>query len=614
MKKAIFLFSILFVFLQGQNYYYEVWRASSKFYFAQDLTEDGNRNLVVGGESAGDLGTFMVFDASVKNLERAYTLPGTGWTYRFLPEKMIHFGDTVVVAGRNVGDDYAIITKFTKGSITSNPTIIRTKVFAPPVCNNCGYFYSEFKDLKMKNDTLYAVGMLNDNGNRKAFLVLMNKNLDTLKTVTFDYPGNTNSDYANALHFASNGDLLIMGTTYGANAPYGDMLLIRTTSDGQLIWSKVLGYEDYDYGMNLAEDENGDIYVVGNTRLGGTPVPDAILLFKLSPNGTLLWDKYFTWNHNSKEAFAKNWKYENGKFIILAKTYTNVVGQEENPYLVIADTTGNIELIKRLGPASTAIKYYPVFIQTDINNNKVKLFSYMDASSAGFYAGLYSISTSLDTSSHCFPEDTFSVVTGQGMLIDTFVPFFVEPAAVIDSTNNSWIQINPVSLGKISVCDTCTLPAPVANFSYTNSGLTVTFTDNSSDAQTYLWDFGDGNTSTQKNPNHTYTSQGNYTVCLTVSNDCGTDSLCQNITITTVNLADAFSKNIHIYVSDKTLRILNIPEKATITLYNTEGRKILTRTLVQNNISIPLNVPQGLYFYSLEFRNKPPIHEKIYIK
>ncbi|HEX2629999.1 MAG TPA: PKD domain-containing protein, partial [Chitinophagaceae bacterium] len=47
---------------------------------------------------------------------------------------------------------------------------------------------------------------------------------------------------------------------------------------------------------------------------------------------------------------------------------------------------------------------------------------------------------------------------------------------------------------------------------------TVQFTDRSPTVGTsWLWDFGDGNTSTQQNPSHTYTAVGNYTVTLTAT-------------------------------------------------------------------------------------------------
>ncbi len=62
-----------------------------------------------------------------------------------------------------------------------------------------------------------------------------------------------------------------------------------------------------------------------------------------------------------------------------------------------------------------------------------------------------------------------------------------------------------------------------ALFSYVADGLTVTFTNESTVTPpvTYLWDFGDGETSTEKDPVHTYASKGEYTVKLTVTDQNG---------------------------------------------------------------------------------------------
>jgi PKD repeat protein len=70
------------------------------------------------------------------------------------------------------------------------------------------------------------------------------------------------------------------------------------------------------------------------------------------------------------------------------------------------------------------------------------------------------------------------------------------------------------------------LEPPVANFTYTpnegNAPLTVTFNDTSTGNVTaWIWDFGDGNTSTEQNPSHTYASPGIYTVSLNASNAYG---------------------------------------------------------------------------------------------
>ena len=59
---------------------------------------------------------------------------------------------------------------------------------------------------------------------------------------------------------------------------------------------------------------------------------------------------------------------------------------------------------------------------------------------------------------------------------------------------------------------------PTSNFTHTASGLTVKFTNQSKNASTYYWDFGDGKTSTEKNPTHTYTEAGTYIVALDAIN------------------------------------------------------------------------------------------------
>ena len=77
------------------------------------------------------------------------------------------------------------------------------------------------------------------------------------------------------------------------------------------------------------------------------------------------------------------------------------------------------------------------------------------------------------------------------------------------------------------------LGVPTANFEGTpTSGyvpLTVQFTDLSSgQINTWSWDFGDGETSTEQNPEHTYNNTGTYTVSLTVSGDAGSDTYTIN--------------------------------------------------------------------------------------
>jgi PKD repeat protein len=90
--------------------------------------------------------------------------------------------------------------------------------------------------------------------------------------------------------------------------------------------------------------------------------------------------------------------------------------------------------------------------------------------------------------------------------------------------------------------DPATAVAPNAEFTFQdNGGGQVEFNDLSFNNPTsWLWNFGDGNTSTQQNPTHTYVSDGIYTVCLTASNENGSDQTCQqvNVVISSAPVAD----------------------------------------------------------------------------
>jgi len=61
-----------------------------------------------------------------------------------------------------------------------------------------------------------------------------------------------------------------------------------------------------------------------------------------------------------------------------------------------------------------------------------------------------------------------------------------------------------------------------------NGWLAINYSTGSG-ALTYLWDFGDGNTSTQAYPMHTYNTPGNYVICLTIADGNGcTSSTCDS--------------------------------------------------------------------------------------
>jgi PKD repeat protein len=80
---------------------------------------------------------------------------------------------------------------------------------------------------------------------------------------------------------------------------------------------------------------------------------------------------------------------------------------------------------------------------------------------------------------------------------------------------------------------------PNAAFSMTLNGLTATFTNTTSEATSYLWDFGDGQTSTEMNPVHTYAAGGPFVIKLTATNSNGESVVTQVAFVTADVLTDA---------------------------------------------------------------------------
>jgi PKD repeat protein len=80
---------------------------------------------------------------------------------------------------------------------------------------------------------------------------------------------------------------------------------------------------------------------------------------------------------------------------------------------------------------------------------------------------------------------------------------------------------------------------PIPNFSMNKNGLAVAFESTTKYGTSYEWDFGDGATSTDKNPTHTYAADGFYTVSLKSTNQFGDASVSMLVTASTTNLTDA---------------------------------------------------------------------------
>ncbi len=169
-------------------------------------------------------------------------------------------------------------------------------------------------------------------------------------------------------------------------------------------------------------------------------------------------------------------------------------------------------------------------------------------------------------------------------------------------TINDGAFCNDTKCDSLTVADNCK-----ANFTYMTQGFSVDFQNTSlyyvpGGTPNYLWDFGDGNSSSQPDPIYIYGASGTYTVCLTISDnqECSYQ-YCQDITITdSTNAVGVLDKGeIHIFPNptEGTLFIdFNESKVTTIELYAITGEQLLVRQSQSQIEEVNLSsLAEGIY-------------------
>ena len=108
---------------------------------------------------------------------------------------------------------------------------------------------------------------------------------------------------------------------------------------------------------------------------------------------------------------------------------------------------------------------------------------------------------------------------------------------------------------------------PIAYFGYSKLGLTVNFINTSLNNPTsHAWDFGDGTNSTDKNPSHTYTEVGFFTVKLIATNGDGESEVTITIGASDINdmLNASISELVDHYIPSALVGEMTATEKLSL--------------------------------------------------
>ena len=137
----------------------------------------------------------------------------------------------------------------------------------------------------------------------------------------------------------------------------------------------------------------------------------------------------------------------------------------------------------------------------------------------------------------------------------------------------SLVVFNDYCADSISQTITINNAPPIADFSFNPSDgcapLDVSFTNNSTNGESYLWDFGDGDHSSDESPTHTYYSAGSFQVQLMVTNSGGQD-IKNDVVITVYPAPQAYFTVAPSVVSipDQAIRCFNQSQDAETYLWD----------------------------------------------
>ncbi len=374
----------------------------------------------------------------------------------------------------------------------------------------------EFNDLYFSNNSLFGAGSTNSFSNDLNFFVSeINTSNGSLISSTLFEDQYSSAEEAIQISGSSTGDLYIMSTNSSA------AIITRFDAASNLVYSKSYSGLNTINPSYFSVNDNNEVYITGLVSLTMNNA-EHLFILKTDNNGALIASNYYDWNADSKglrlelfinEIICSGFYYQDPGATILNLIRTDTDLNLNNAFyldLPNHDITRNRFLSKSI---DDHYHLYNVVVQV---GNSV---SQWDVSKSYFK----------EDNLACFNNDSLPV---QNSFLLNSKDYVFYPSS-ISFYNNSGFQTSTAPAPIINRCDPV-----IVLFTTEQDGLCageISFINESINANTFIWDFGDGNTSSDTNPMHTYETNGNYTVSLTVDDGMG-NNIVSEVDVTISNI------------------------------------------------------------------------------
>jgi uncharacterized delta-60 repeat protein len=335
------------------------------------------------------------------------------------------------------------------------------------------------------------------------------------------------------------------------------MWVLKLNADGTIAWQKAYGGVGLEGASSIVLAPGGGYVVAGSTTSFGQGDYDTWLL-KLNADGTVAWERTYG---GSEDEQAMHLQQSADGYVVAGWTESFGEGYNNFPdvWVLSVNLNGEIPGCTAMGTSAATVTDTAV---VPVDTSALVLDTYLLPSITSLDPFDTAVETSMVCTASQVSQAKFSANPTSG-IIPLIVQFTDQSTGTVtdwswdfdnDGTEDSTEQ-NPshtydvanqytVSLTtdgpdgmdietKTNYIDAQHFADFSGNPSFGDAPLTVYFMDTSTGAPfAWLWDFGDGKTSTQRNPTHTYYGVANYTVSLTATNANGPDTATKTDYIT----------------------------------------------------------------------------------
>ncbi len=346
--------------------------------------------------------------------------------------------------------------------------------------------------------------------------------------------------------------------------------VIKLNHDGTVAWINQYDHPSFDIQFNDIERHEQALYLFGTVNTGNN---DEALIVNLDLNGNIKWGKSYGGQEQENEISGS--VKENGQLLIYGTTYSYGTGKGDF-YLVKTGNDGEFITAKAYGVSGDDIMAQGKLVK----DGGHALYGYSNDHPIGDTnnANLYLVKTDTSLASGCQEEKARANVKDL-----TLVKASMPDSSFTYSSNfnNAATQVGQPSAKYGEYCSECVYQ-PKAAFDYTVTATNqVDFTNESEFGFSYKWTFGDGDTSFQPNPTHTFAGNNAYEVCLAVSNACGKDSVCQKL-VPTTGITEPEQNFISMYPNPTgdylSIKVNETPKErsARVTIVDMRGKRVYT--------------------------------------